>query len=257
MSRTEVLTGELWTRIEPLLPPQKGPMGKPLRPRRRLVERSIYRLRTGITLAGPAARFGRGGPCEPGGEIPPGSPTGHVDAELLPLAGRPGFTRHVSFSQQGDRVRRRPVAAGYDERHRSKHEFVVRRSAQTRASRSRSQSSPSRCRAFRARRDACCRSGQSRGPSPRAAGPSLGCRWRSRRRPRPTASPPSRLAVLSGGVWRPAPPGSASGCDTGPPAEARNLSESSALAGSRVDGPSRRLGLAFKTFGRPDPSGRW
>jgi transposase len=58
MLRTEVLTDELWARIEPLLPPLKGSMGKPMRPHRRLVEGSIYRLRTGIAWRDLPAEFG-------------------------------------------------------------------------------------------------------------------------------------------------------------------------------------------------------
>ena len=48
MTRTAVLSDELWARIEPLLPPLKAPMGRPMTPHRRLVEGSIYRLRTGV-----------------------------------------------------------------------------------------------------------------------------------------------------------------------------------------------------------------
>jgi len=42
MSRTEVLTDEMWARIEPLLPALKGAMGKPMSPHRPLVEGSIF-----------------------------------------------------------------------------------------------------------------------------------------------------------------------------------------------------------------------
>lgn len=55
MSRTAVLTDEMWAQIEPLLPPLKGPMGRPRAPYRPLVEGAIYRLRTGGGLAGPAS----------------------------------------------------------------------------------------------------------------------------------------------------------------------------------------------------------
>ena len=48
MSRGPVLTDEMWARIEPLLPPQKGPMGPPFRPHRPVVEGAIHRLRAGI-----------------------------------------------------------------------------------------------------------------------------------------------------------------------------------------------------------------
>ncbi len=48
MSRTEVLTDEMWAQIEPLLPPLKGRMGRPRAPYRPLIEGAIFRLRTGI-----------------------------------------------------------------------------------------------------------------------------------------------------------------------------------------------------------------
>jgi transposase len=58
MSRTEVLSDELWARIEPVLPALKGPMGKTMKPHRPLVEGSIYRLRTGIAWRDLPAEFG-------------------------------------------------------------------------------------------------------------------------------------------------------------------------------------------------------
>jgi transposase len=48
MSQSPVLTDEMWARIEPLLPPVKGPMGPPFRPHRPIVEGAIFRLRTGV-----------------------------------------------------------------------------------------------------------------------------------------------------------------------------------------------------------------
>jgi transposase len=48
MSTTAMLTDAQWARIEPLLPPVKGPMGKPFTPHRPVVEGCIYRLRGGI-----------------------------------------------------------------------------------------------------------------------------------------------------------------------------------------------------------------
>ncbi len=42
-----MLTDDQWARIEPLLPPLKGPMGKPFSPHRPVVEGCIYRLRAG------------------------------------------------------------------------------------------------------------------------------------------------------------------------------------------------------------------
>lgn len=48
MACVAVLDGEMLARIEPLLPPVKGPMGRPMVDHRRLVEGAIYRYRTGI-----------------------------------------------------------------------------------------------------------------------------------------------------------------------------------------------------------------
>lgn len=42
-----VLSDEMWARIEPGLPPLKGPMGRPFTPHRNVIEGAIYRLRTG------------------------------------------------------------------------------------------------------------------------------------------------------------------------------------------------------------------
>jgi len=58
MSRTEVLTDEMWAQIEPLLPPLKGPMGRPRAPYRPLVEGAIYRLRTGVAWRDLPVEFG-------------------------------------------------------------------------------------------------------------------------------------------------------------------------------------------------------
>ncbi len=48
MSRGAVLTDEMWARVEPLLPPAKGPMGPAFRPHRPILEGMIYRVRTGV-----------------------------------------------------------------------------------------------------------------------------------------------------------------------------------------------------------------
>lgn len=48
----------MWARIEPLLPPVKGPMGRPRSPYRPLVEGAVYRLRTGVAWRDLPARFG-------------------------------------------------------------------------------------------------------------------------------------------------------------------------------------------------------
>ena len=58
MSRTEVLTDEMWARIEPVLPPLKGAMGRPRSPYRPLVEGAIYRLRTGMAWRDLPREFG-------------------------------------------------------------------------------------------------------------------------------------------------------------------------------------------------------
>ena len=58
MSRTAVLTDEMWARIEPLLPPVKGPMGPPFRPHRPAVEGMIYRVRAGVPWRDLPAEFG-------------------------------------------------------------------------------------------------------------------------------------------------------------------------------------------------------
>lgn len=43
-----MVSDEAWARIEGLLPPEKGPMGRPSRPHRPVVEGMIYRARTGV-----------------------------------------------------------------------------------------------------------------------------------------------------------------------------------------------------------------
>jgi transposase len=58
MSRTVVLSDEMWARIEPVLPPLKGVMGRPMTPHRLLVEGSIYRLRAGLAWRDLPAEFG-------------------------------------------------------------------------------------------------------------------------------------------------------------------------------------------------------
>jgi len=58
MSRTQVLTDEMWARIEPLLPPLKGSMGKTMKPHRPLVEGSIFRSRAGLAWRDLPAEFG-------------------------------------------------------------------------------------------------------------------------------------------------------------------------------------------------------
>ncbi len=58
MTRTAVLTHEMWTRIEPLLPPVKGPVGPSLRPHRPTLEGMIYRVRTGVPWRDLPKEFG-------------------------------------------------------------------------------------------------------------------------------------------------------------------------------------------------------
>src|SRR5512141_216571 len=58
MTRSAVLSDEMWARVEPLLPALKGPMGRPMTPHRQMVEGAIYRLRTGIAWRDLPAEFG-------------------------------------------------------------------------------------------------------------------------------------------------------------------------------------------------------
>jgi transposase len=48
MSRTAVLSDQVWERIEPLLPSSDGRRGRPFRDHRQVVEGIVYRYRTGI-----------------------------------------------------------------------------------------------------------------------------------------------------------------------------------------------------------------
>jgi transposase len=58
MTRTVVLSDEMWARIEPVLPPVKGAMGRPMRGHRLLVEDAIHRCRTGLAWRDLPAEFG-------------------------------------------------------------------------------------------------------------------------------------------------------------------------------------------------------
>lgn len=58
MSRTAVLSDQVWEQIEPLLPSSDGRRGRPFRPHRQVVEGIIYRYRTGILNR--AMRWGGG-----------------------------------------------------------------------------------------------------------------------------------------------------------------------------------------------------
>jgi transposase len=58
MTRSAVLSDEVWSDIEPLLPPLKGAMGRPMVDHRKLVEGAIYRYRTGIPWRDLPSEFG-------------------------------------------------------------------------------------------------------------------------------------------------------------------------------------------------------
>ena len=58
MTRAGVLSDEMWARIEPVLPPVKGAMGRPMRDHRSLVEGAIYRYRTGVAWRDLPLEFG-------------------------------------------------------------------------------------------------------------------------------------------------------------------------------------------------------
>ena len=58
MTRSAVLTDEMWARIEPVLPPLQGSMGRPMRPHREVIEGAIFRLRTGLAWRDLPAEFG-------------------------------------------------------------------------------------------------------------------------------------------------------------------------------------------------------
>lgn len=58
MTRSAVLTDEMWARIEPVLPALQGAMGRPMRPHREVIEGAIFRLRTGIAWRDLPAEFG-------------------------------------------------------------------------------------------------------------------------------------------------------------------------------------------------------
>ena len=54
----QVLSDEVWARIEPLLPPLQGRMGRPMRDHRVLVEGAIWRFRTGSPWRDLPSEFG-------------------------------------------------------------------------------------------------------------------------------------------------------------------------------------------------------
>lgn len=58
MGRFDVLTGEMWARIEPELPPLQGLMGRPMTPHRTVIENALFRLRMGIAWWDLSPHFG-------------------------------------------------------------------------------------------------------------------------------------------------------------------------------------------------------
>lgn len=58
MTRAGVLSDEVWARLEPLLPPVKGAMGRPSTPHRPAIEGAVYRYRTGCAWRDVPREFG-------------------------------------------------------------------------------------------------------------------------------------------------------------------------------------------------------
>ena len=58
MTRTALLSDEMWAQVEKVLPPAKGAMGRPMRDHRVLVEGAIYRYRTGVAWRDLPDEFG-------------------------------------------------------------------------------------------------------------------------------------------------------------------------------------------------------
>ena len=58
MFRNEVLTDEMWALLEPLLPPLKGVMGRPMTSHRPVVEGLLYRYRTSVPWRDLPEQFG-------------------------------------------------------------------------------------------------------------------------------------------------------------------------------------------------------
>ncbi len=58
MRRRHELTDDQWTRLEPLLPPQRPPTGKPNRDHRTIVNGMRWRLRTGAPWRDLPERYG-------------------------------------------------------------------------------------------------------------------------------------------------------------------------------------------------------
>lgn len=58
MAGRDVLTDEQWARIEPLLPLAKGPMGRPQKLHRRIVDGIVHRYRAGLAWRDLPERYG-------------------------------------------------------------------------------------------------------------------------------------------------------------------------------------------------------
>jgi transposase len=58
MTRGAVLSDEMWARLEAVLPPEKGLMGRPSTPHRPAVEGAIFRYRTGCAWRDLPREFG-------------------------------------------------------------------------------------------------------------------------------------------------------------------------------------------------------
>lgn len=58
MFRNEVLSDDMWARLEPLLPPLQGSTGRPMTPHRPIVEGLIYRYRTSVAWRDLPEQFG-------------------------------------------------------------------------------------------------------------------------------------------------------------------------------------------------------
>jgi transposase len=58
MFRGEVLSDQMWARLEPLLPPLQGAMGRPMMPHRLVLEGLLYRYRTSVPWRDLPEQFG-------------------------------------------------------------------------------------------------------------------------------------------------------------------------------------------------------
>lgn len=58
MSSSPVFSDEMWARVEPLLPPLQGPMGRPMREHRQVIEGIAFRYRVGCPWRDVPDEFG-------------------------------------------------------------------------------------------------------------------------------------------------------------------------------------------------------